>query len=125
MSDQPVTQTDQRDGVIVVAVQPSEMDEDATRQMQAEVLAAAEQNRMLPVALDLSRVNYFPSLSLGAVVTLLSTLRKHQQRLILAGLQPQVREALAITHLDKLFEIHQSIDDAVAHQRRKHAATDE
>jgi hypothetical protein len=36
-----------------------------------------------------------------------------------------VREALAITHLDKLFEIHQNIDDVLVHQRREGATAGE
>ena len=35
------------------------------------------------------------------------------QRLMLAGLQPPVREALSITRLDRLFEIHDDVDSAL------------
>ena len=93
--------------------------------MRAEVLAGAEQARDLPVVLDLSNVGFFPSVSLGAVVVLLNTLKKAGQKLILVGLQPPVREALAITRLDKLFEIRDDVEEVVAEQRRQGASIEE
>jgi len=125
MSDQEVVSINRRDDVLVAVVQPKELDEEATGKMQAEVLAGAEQARDLPVVVDLSNVSFFPSVSLGAVVVLLNTLKKAGQKLILVGLQPPVREALAITRLDKLFEIRDDVEDVLAQQRRDAATTSE
>jgi anti-sigma B factor antagonist len=125
MSDQQVTSISRRDDVVVAVVEQAEMDEVATGKMQAEVLAGAEQAKELPVVLDLSKVSFFPSLSLGAVVVLLNTLKKKGQKLILVGLQPPVREALAVTRLDKLFEIRDDVEEVLAHQRRSDAAASE
>ena len=46
-------------------------------------------------------------------------------RLILVGLQPAVRDSLALTRLDKLFEIRNDVQDVLAHQRRENAAAGE
>ena len=121
MSDQQVTTISRRDDVIVAQVQPEELNDQTTGKMQAEVLAGAEQAPELPVVLDLSRVSFFPSLSLGAVVAMLNTLKKRGQKFILVGLQPPVRESLAVTRLDKLFEIRDDVEDVLAHQRREDA----
>ncbi len=75
MSEQQVVSISKRDDVVVAVVQQAEMDEEATGKMQAEVLAGTEQAGGLPVALDLSNVSFFPSLSLGAIVTVLKTLK--------------------------------------------------
>lgn len=125
MSEQQVTTIEVRDGIVLVQVEHSRMDEELTRIMQADVLAAAERARHLPVALDMSQVEFFPSMSLGAVVTLLKKLRAEGQKFVLVGLQPPVREALAITRLDKLFEIYDSHADALACLRRRSHAADE
>ena len=125
MSDQQVTSIDRKDEVVVAAVQQAEMDEQATGKMQAEVLAGAEQAPGLPVVLDLSKVSFFPSLALGAIVVLLNTLKKKGQKLILVGLQPPVREALAMTRLDKLFEIRDDLESVLAHLRREDAAAED
>ena len=125
MSDQQVTSINQRDNLLVAVVQLESLDDESTGKMRAEVLAGAEQARDLPVVLDLSNVGFFPSVSLGAVVVLLNTLKKAGQKLILVGLQPPVRESLAITRLDKLFEIRDDVEDVVAEQRRADATTNE
>lgn len=122
MSDQQVITIDRRDGFVVAVVQQAEMDAEATTRMQAEVLAGAEQSRESPVVLDLSKVVFFPSLALGAIVVLLNTLKQHKQKFILVGLQPAVRDSLALTRLDKLFEIRDDVEDVLAHQRREDAA---
>ena len=125
MSEQQVMSITQCDDLVVAVVQQAEMDEEATGKMQAEVLAGTEQAGGLPVALDLSNVSFFPSLSLGAIVTMLSTLKARGQRLILVGLQPPVRESLALTRLDKLFEIRDDVEDVQAHLRREDVTTGE
>ena len=125
MSDQQVTSIEQRETIVVAAVQQAEMDDVATGKMQAEILAAAEQAPDLHVVLDLSKVSFFPSLSLGAVVALLNALKKRGQKLILAGMQPPVRDSFAITRLDKLFEIRDDVDAVLAHLRREDATPDD
>jgi anti-anti-sigma factor len=122
MSDQQVTTIDRRDGLVVALVEQAEMDAEATNRMRTEVLAAAEESRGSHVVLDLSNVAFFPSMALGAIVVLLNTLKQHGQKFILVGLQPAVRDSLAVTRLDKLFEIRDDVEDVLAHQRREDAA---
>jgi anti-sigma B factor antagonist len=122
MSDQDVINIEQRSGVLLASIACERMDEDLTNQMQTEVYAAAAQTRRLPLVLDLSRVEFFPSLSLGALVKILGEFKKHGQRLILVGLQPSLRSALAVTRLDKLFEIYDTVDEATKQLRLGDAA---
>jgi anti-anti-sigma factor len=89
------------------------LNETTIQQMQAEVTAAAAQKANLPVILDLSDVGFIPSTGLGALVSLMRSIKKENRRFILVGLQPDVRTALAVTHLDKLLEIHTSFEDAL------------
>jgi anti-sigma B factor antagonist len=121
MSEQTITSTEQRDGIIVTTVLQAEMDEAATAKMQEEAVAAAEQAPGLPLVLDLSKVTFFPSLALGAAVTLLNSLKKRGQGLVLVGMHPDVRSSFAVTRLDKLFEIHDDVDTYLAHRRRREA----
>lgn len=125
MSERQVTTIELQDEIVLARIEHSRMDEERTRAMQAEVLAAAEGVRNLPVALDMSKVEFFPSISLGAVVTLLKKLKAEGQKFVLIGLQPPVREALAITRLDKLFEIYDSRADALACLRRRSDAAND
>ena len=117
MAKPKIISIETKDGVIVAAVKCASMDEESTKQMQTEVGEAAGKARELPLVLDLSQVEFFPSLSLGALVNLLRECKQHNQRFVLAGIQQPVRECLAITRLDKLFEICDDVGAALAQIR--------
>jgi anti-sigma B factor antagonist len=101
------------DQVVWAVVHHREMDDSATEQVQKTVPAAAAAKPGQPVVLDLSQVEFVPSLALGTLVSLLKSLRQGGHRLLLAGLHPHVRATLAVTRLDKLFEIYPTVDDAL------------
>ena len=93
------------------------LDESTIDRLQQEVVTAAAQKANVPVILDMGKVNFVPSAGLGALVTLMRTLKKEGRRFILVGLQPEVRSLLAVTHLDKVLEIQTTIDDALRRMR--------
>jgi anti-anti-sigma factor len=93
------------------------LDEMTIERMQGAVTSAAAQKPSLPVILDMSNVRFVPSTGLGALVTLMRSIKKESRRFILVGLQPEVRTMLAITHLDKLLEVHAGFDDALKRLR--------
>jgi anti-sigma B factor antagonist len=89
------------------------LDEATIQLMQTEVAAAAAQQPNQPVILDMSKVSFIPSSGLGALVALMRSLKKEGHRFIMVGLQPEVRITLAVTHLDKLLEMHPRFEDAL------------
>ena len=90
----------------------AELDEQHTSDMQKKVQEAAEQAPGLPVVLDMSEVHFLPSLSIGALVSLMRNLKQRQRRFMLVGLQPEVRQTLATCRLDKIFEIYDTVETA-------------
>jgi anti-anti-sigma factor len=112
MSVPPVVSIQPHAEVVWAVVQPCALDDLTVSQMQDEVLAAAALRRPAPVVLDLSNVTYIPSLGLGALVGLMRQLKQHGHRFVLVSLHPDVRATLALTRLDKLFEIHPRFEDA-------------
>jgi anti-sigma B factor antagonist len=98
-------------------LQPDTLDEATIERMQAVVASAAAQTPNLPVILDMSNVHFVPSSGLGALVTLMRAIKKDGRRFILVGVQPEVRGTLALTHLDKLLEIHPRFEDALSRLR--------
>jgi len=98
--------------LISAQLQCRELDEQHAENMHEKIKEACEQTPQLPLVLEMSKVKFVPSLSLGALVTLLQTMKQNNRRFILAGLQPNVRESLTICRLNKLFEICDSIDEA-------------
>lgn len=107
----PIELTNQNTFVLA-KLQCAELDEPHASDMQRKTQAAAEQSPDLAVVLDLSQVRFVPSLSLGALVTLLQSTKQRQQRFILVGLQPDVRQVFAVCRLDKLFEIYDTVETA-------------
>ena len=65
------------------------------------------------VVLDLSKVAILPSLALGRLVELANACKARNQTLKLAGLQPQIRKVLAVTRLDTVFPIADSVEAAI------------
>jgi len=118
MSDEKVVTIELQEEILLAVVECDRMEEEHTQVMQSEVSEAAGRSRQLPVVLDLSKVEFVPSLSLGALVNLLREFKQHKQRFILAGIRPNVRGTLAVTRLDKLFEIVNSVDEALAQVRK-------
>jgi anti-sigma B factor antagonist len=112
MPDLKPTEVTIQERFILVRPQCSELDEPHASDMQEKIQTAREQTPDRAVVLDLSQVRLVPSLSLGALVTLLQSAKQRQQRFILVGLQPAVRETFAVCRLDKLFEIHDTAEAA-------------
>ncbi|MHC4521325.1 MAG: STAS domain-containing protein [Planctomycetota bacterium] len=101
-----------QDMFVLAKLQCAELDEAHASDMQKKTQAAAEESPDLAVVLDMSRVQFIPSLSLGALVTLLQHTKQRQQRFILVGLRPEVRQTFAVCRLDKLFEIYDTVEAA-------------
>ena len=109
----PATEIQRQDDVVVIRALVKELNEANTKALQAEVNAAAAESPALPFILDLASVKFLPSLTLGVMVRLGQSFRARNQRLLLVGLQPTVRQVLAITKLDRMFESHDDVAAAL------------
>lgn len=114
MSNQTSVAIERRDDFILAAVNTSEIDEQSSRALLDTVASSAAESGSLPMVLDLSKVDFLPSASLGVLVKLQNESRQGGLRFMIVGLQPQVREVMTLTQLDKLFDIHASVDAARA-----------
>ena len=109
MSDPTATIVELHPSVVVARVQADRLDESNLKAVRSEVSAAGADSPHLPVALDLCNVSFLPSLSLGGLVQLAQIFKARGQRLVLANLQPSVRQTITITRLDRLFEIQDDL----------------
>jgi len=114
MTQEKVIAVQPHDKVVWAVIQCEELNEDTTARMQDEICAAANAEPREPVVLDLSRVSFIPSLGLGGLINLVNYLSHEGHRFVLISLKPQILTTLKVTKLDKLFEIHDGIDAAVA-----------
>lgn len=90
-----------------------ELDLHTSPKLRDEVLelVAAGTDRL---ALDLSGVSFMDSSSLGVLVTCLKRIRERDGRLALVGVSGSPAKVLALTGLDRVFEISGSVDDLEA-----------
>ena len=118
MPEEKTVTIEPHEEIVLVRVDVVPEIEEHIREMQELVVSAGQAASNLPVVMDLSKVSLLPSLCIGALVTLLQKFRQQKQRFMLAGLQPTVRETLTICRLAKLFEIQDSVDDALSQVRQ-------
>ncbi len=100
-------------GAIVIRLTVKDLDEVHIAQVRDELKPIADQSPQTPFILDLSTVKFVPSLCLGAMVKLSSEFKARKQRLILASLQRTVQQVLALTRLDRVFEIQPTVEAAL------------
>ncbi len=66
------------------------------------------------VIVDLSRVTYIDSSGVASLVEALQAAKKNGSRLSLAAVSEPTRRVLELARLDKVFTLHNSVDDALA-----------
>ncbi len=101
-----------RDGWAVVAVQ-GEVDV-ATAPRLREQLIDLVSNGGTRIVVDLERVDFIDSTGLGVLIGARKRVRTHDGDVKLVCTEPRIVKVFEITGLDQVFQIHPSLDDAVA-----------
>lgn len=99
----PVTLIKFRDGKI--------LDQLLVKQLAEELRSVVHDEQRNRLLLDLSGVTFLSSAALNNLVILNRHVNKAAGKIVLAGLQPQVREVFTYTGLDRLFAIVESSDE--------------
>jgi len=89
-----------------------EIDMQCSMDLRASLL---ELLREKPTALvvDMTHVEFMDSSGLATLVEALQWSRRHGGKLKLVGLQPRVRSVFEISQLETIFEIYDSVDEAL------------
>ena len=66
--------------------------------------------------IDLSRVVYIDSSGLGALIALQRKARLKGGSLVIVGATDQIRRTMKITHLDRLFEFYDTLEEVVENE---------
>lgn len=119
MADQPVLSVTRKDSHCLATILSRSLDDEKTDELIASLLTAAGTSGGLPIVLDMSKVDFAPSVTLGALVKLSKSFKLDGRRLILAAVQSRIRNTIAVTRLDKLLEICPTVTDAEAQISRK------
>ena len=65
------------------------------------------------IVIDMSYVQIVPSLGLGAILQLSKKYEERKQHVKLAAVQPQVRTTMAITKLDRILDLEETVEAAI------------
>ena len=71
------------------------------------------------IVLDLNKVSFIDSTGLGILISLMRHLNEQEGRLQLSGLQDEVKSIFEITRLFRVFEISQSVEQAIQEIQKK------
>jgi anti-sigma B factor antagonist len=90
------------------------LDEANIQQIGDEIKAIIEKEPKPRLLIDFKDVDHLSSAALGTLITINNRVRALTGQLRLCNIDPQIYQVFVITKLNKLFEIHDTADKAVA-----------
>ncbi len=90
------------------------LDELSISELGGELNSAVDSQSGANTLLDFKNVEHLSSAALGMLITLDKRIKDKKGVLKLSNINPQIYEVFKITRLNKLFEIHESADKALA-----------
>lgn len=90
------------------------LDEAKIQQIGDEITAVVERSGNPLILINFDRVEHLSSAALGTLITINNRVRQKGGQLRLSNIDPQIYEVFAITKLNKLFQIHDNNEAALA-----------
>jgi len=101
------------EGVTVISVaEPIEVDIGNAEEFKAKALEAIGMARR--VVLDASRVEFFDSAGMAALLSLQKRASQQQGKIVIAGLRRSVQEVFRMVGFDVVFETFREVQEAIA-----------
>jgi len=105
------TKVDQVEQTPVARIR-GDIDLDSSPQLRSALSSVIETEPEVLI-LDMRQVSYIDSSGLATLVESLKKMKKNGGRLCLCGLNEMVSQAFHFTHLDGVFDIHPSLEEAL------------
>lgn len=90
------------------------LEEATIQQIGDEISALIERSGNPKILINFENVEHLSSAALGTLITINNKVRQKGGQLRLANIDPQIYEVFVITKLNKLFQIHDTADKALA-----------
>ena len=90
------------------------LDEANIQAIGEEIATVIERANPPKLVISFSNVDHLSSAALGQLITINNKVRDQAGQLRLCNIDPQIYEVFAITKLNKIFEIHDTTEDAVS-----------
>ncbi len=89
------------------------LDEANIQAISDEISGLIEQTATPHMLINFANVDHLSSAALGALITINNKTNEKGGTLRLANIDPQIYEVFVITRLNKLFNIHETLNDAM------------
>ncbi|MBL4809648.1 MAG: STAS domain-containing protein [Phycisphaerales bacterium] len=89
------------------------LDEANIQAISDEISEIIEQASNPNLLINFANVDHLSSAALGALITINNKTNEKNGKLRLANIDPQIYEVFVITRLNKLFSIHETLNDAM------------
>ncbi|MBL8763567.1 MAG: STAS domain-containing protein [Phycisphaerae bacterium] len=105
-----------RDGGVIQVefIDRNILDEANIQQIGEEIGSLVEAEGKPRLLISFANVDHLSSAALGTLITVNNKVRNKTGQLRLCNIDPQIYQVFVITKLNKLFEIHDTTDKAVA-----------
>ena len=90
------------------------LEEANIQQIGDEIAAIIERQTNPKILISFENVEHLSSAALGTLITINNKIRQKGGQLRLSNIDPQIYEVFVITKLNKLFQIHDSNEQAIA-----------
>ncbi len=100
------------DVTVVEFLDKNILDEANIQQIGEEINHLIEDAGVPKLLISFENVDHLSSAALGTLITINNKVRQKDGQLRLANISPQIYEVFAITKLNKLFQIHNTTDEA-------------
>ena len=90
------------------------LDEANIQQIGAEITKIVDSTPKPRILISFANVDHLSSAALGTLITINNRVRSKDGQLRLANIDSQIYEVFVITKLNKLFQIHDSTQEALA-----------
>ena len=108
-------QTQLVNGITVVTfVDRKILDAANIQELGDELFALVEQDGLTSLVLDFQTVEFLSSAALNKLIILDKKVKGKSGKARLCNLKPEIQEVFVITRLNQLFDIKDSVDDALA-----------
>ncbi len=104
--DNQVVSTENHENGLIAIVHCKEMDFAAGEALKEAIDRAVAAQPCQRCVIDLSAVNFLPSVGIGALLQVLNSSKAENRELILVGVDPKIREVLRLSAIEKLFVFH-------------------
>lgn len=90
------------------------LEEARIQQIGDEISALIDQSPNPKLLINFENVEHLSSAALGTLITINNKIRQKDGQLRLSNIDPQIQEVFVITKLNKLFQIHENNEKAMA-----------